>query len=307
MGMNACILIVDDEITIRHYIRHVLSGEKDISNEILEAEDGNKALDILRERRVDLVLCDVSMEGMDGITFLVMMKARKELLDIPVIMLTAEESVEMKVKGFEAGASDYLIKPFDENELIARVRVQLKVKHLQDELKRAKDRYHELSITDYLTGIYNRRYFIGTLVKEFEKARRYHLPLSLVIIDIDHFKQINDTYGHLRGDSVIVEVSQILKSNLRSHDVLARYGGEEFVLLLPMTGKDEAGKTADKLLGLIKEHEFSGLKDSSVTVSIGVCSYPGDGIDNIDKLIARSDDSLYLAKKKGRDRVVVHQ
>jgi diguanylate cyclase (GGDEF)-like protein len=304
---RANILIVDDSPTIREYIKvTLLAAKKQGFNKVLEAENGRDALEILSKHSIDLILCDVLMPEMDGFTFLKEIKANPAYFDIPVIMLTAEESVEKKVKGLESGASDYVTKPFDESELIARVRVHLKIKRLQDELKEANERYRRLSITDDLTGLYNRRYFFEILEREFERAVRYHLPLALVIIDVDHFKEVNDNFGHLQGDVILTEIASLITGNLRSHDIVARYGGEEFVLLLPMASGDTARSVSEKIRRLIERHRFKGAGDHSITVSIGVCTYPTSAVERIDDLISLADGGLYEAKREGRNSVVIH-
>ncbi len=301
------ILIVDDSITIREYIKEALSQTSDTSWHFFEAENGREALDAVHREKIDLVLCDVMMPEMDGFAFLERMKEEPDLSDLPVIMLTAVDAVEKKVRGLQAGASDYLVKPLDESELVARVQVQLKIKQLQDKLKKADERHRKLSITDYLTKIYNRRHFMQILSREFDRARRYDQPLSLIILDIDHFKLVNDEFGHQQGDRILVELARLLKNNIRSHDIIARYGGEEFVVLLPGIDVGDAETVADKLRGLVEQRRFSGVGGRKITVSMGVCSYPGRRVITIDDLIARADKGLYGAKRKGRNRVVVYQ
>jgi diguanylate cyclase (GGDEF)-like protein len=300
------ILIVDDSITVRQYIQGVLSEDGGPLPEFFEAEEGRAALAILDREPVDLVLCDVMMPVMDGFTFLGEMKGRPEQADTPVIMLTAEGSVDMKVRCLEAGASDYVTKPFADAELSARVGVHLKIKFLQDELRRANEKFRDLSITDPLTGLFNRRHFIEILSREYSKAKRHDLPLTFMILDIDHFKRINDTYGHPQGDTVITELSTLLKGNVRVHDIVARYGGEEFVVLLPMTGREDGRMVAEKLRGAVRKTGFTGMDGRPVTVSIGVCALPVACAAGLEGLIAAADDSLYRAKEAGRDRVVVH-
>jgi two-component system, cell cycle response regulator len=296
------VLIIDDSITIRQRIKLELK-KATLFDEYHEARDGAEGLRVVEAHPIDLVLCDVIMPGMDGFEFLAAMKAAEGSADIPVIMLTGQESTEKKIQGLDLGASDYLTKPFDPGELIARVRVQLKIKQLQDDLRNANERYRELSVTDYLTKLFNRRHFMDIFLNEFERAQRYLLPLSFVILDIDHFKSINDTKGHLVGDSVLAELAGVLRHNLRSHDVVARYGGEEFVVLLPMAGADEAVRVAEKLRSRTERYRFSAMDGRSVTISVGVCSYPRKGVDKVDQIIAAADEALYQAKRNGRNVV----
>ena len=297
------ILIIDDSATIRQGIKLVLMQAK-LFDEYLEAPGSAEALEILQQQPIELVMCDIVMPGMDGFEFLSRMKSQPEFRDIPVIMLTGQESVEKKIKGLDLGASDYLTKPFDPGELIARVRVQLKVKRLQDELKTAKQRYKELSITDYLTQIYNRRHFMELFTLEFSRSLRYQFPLSLIIFDIDNFKAINDTYGHLVGDKVIKNIADLISPEIRSHDVFARYGGEEFILMLPQTPLEGAMLVSEKLRDKIAKFDFEGLGRGRVTISLGVATHPTPNIKDTKDLIAAADNALYQAKGRGKNRVV---
>lgn len=299
----AKILIVDDSITIRKAIRYTLTKAA-LFEEILEARDGEEAIAKIEEHNPDIVICDIVMPKLDGFETLKIIKENPKYYDLPIIMLTAQESVEKKVMGLELGASDYLTKPPDHSELIARVKVQMKIKHLQDELKQANERYKELARTDYLTGLFNRRYFMEVFESAFERCRRYSQPLGFVIMDLDHFKKINDTMGHHQGDSVLSEFARLLKEKLRSHDTVARYGGEEFVIALPMATKDECKMVAQKIRKSVEAFNFTGMGEKRVTVSAGAVSYPFKGISKVDELIARADDALYAAKEGGRNCVM---
>ena len=298
------ILIIDDSSTVRHGITLVLKRAR-LFDDYLEAASAAEGLQLLDEHSVEVIICDIVMPGMDGYEFLQIIKNRAEFRDIPVIMLTGQESVDKKVKGLDMGASDYLTKPFDTGELIARVRVQLKVKRLQDELKVANQRYLELSITDYLTQIHNRRHFMDLFEQEFSRALRYNYALSLMIFDLDNFKRINDTKGHLVGDQVLKQVTEIVKPEIRSHDVFARYGGEEFVVLLPQTPKTGARLAAEKIRQKVAQHEFGSFSANDVTISIGLASYPTASINDGQALLNAADDALYKAKANGKNRVEV--
>ena len=236
--MASSILIIDDSKTVRQEILLLLRGIS-LFDDYREASDGNDGLKSLLEHKADLVICDVEMPRMDGFKFIAMMQTRDELKDIPVIMLTGRGDQDMKVKGLDNGACDYVTKPFDPGELVARVKVQLEIKTLQDALKRSNQLLLELSNTDPLTNIFNRRYFMDALEKEFLRAHRKHTPLILALMDIDHFKRINDKFGHPQGDQVLISLAAVIQGELRRYDVIARYGGEEAILLLPETAYDE--------------------------------------------------------------------
>ena len=233
--MPISILVIDDSDSMRSQIIRTLR-EAALFDHCHEARDGIEGFKILIQNRVDLVFCDLIMPKMDGFKFMALMKSNQDLKDIPVIMLTGRGDREFKIRGLETGASDYLTKPFDDGELIARTRVHLKIKALQDELKRSNELLRELSITDPLTHLYNRRFLMDTLEKEFGRIRRKGGSLSLVVLDIDHFKQVNDTYGHQKGDVVLATVAETTRSQLRGYDIAVRYGGEEFMVVLPKPG-----------------------------------------------------------------------
>ena len=297
------VLVIDDSGTIRQGIKMVLQQAK-LFDRILDAASAEEGLEIVRNERMELILCDIVMPGMDGYQFLSTVKGLVEYRDIPVILLTGRDSVESKVRGLDLGASDYVTKPFEADELIARVRVQIKVKRLQDELKIAKQRYKEMSITDFLTGIYNRRHFMELFTLEFSRSRRYDFQLSLMIFDIDNFKSINDTYGHSTGDEVLRVLSQMIREEIRQHDVFARYGGEEFVLMLPQTSASGALSVAEKLRQKVAGHGFESMEGRAITISIGVATYPAPEFETSEKLINAADNALYVAKRSGKNKVV---
>lgn len=301
--MTLTALVIDDSETLRAEILQILK-EASLFDSYLEACDGLEGFKVLLNNRVDLVLCDLEMPRMDGFRFLAMMRAREEFQDVPVIILTGREDRDTKIRGLEQGASDYLTKPFDAGELVARVRVQLKVKSLQDELKRSNDMLRTLSITDPLTHLHNRRHLMEMVEKEFQRASRKGAHLSLIILDIDYFKKVNDTYGHQEGDRVLTILADIVRRRLRSYDLAARYGGEEFVLLLPETPVHEAMAIAERLRLEVQEHIFDGsLQGQVLTISLGVATYPSSRIESIDSLFRQADEALYRAKQSGRNRV----
>ena len=211
------VLIIDDSEAVRLRVQEVLAQEPKVSR-VLTASDGIAGFKLLTEHPVDLILCDLIMPVLDGFKFLALKQTKKELADIPVIMLTGEEDIRAKVRGLEAGAHDYLTKPFDAHELLARLRIHLKLKDLQDALKEKNLRLEQLSRTDELTGLNNRRYFMEMLRTEFRRAERYGEAFVLVMVDIDHFKRVNDTYGHLMGDRALVTVAQRLTQSARTQE-----------------------------------------------------------------------------------------
>jgi diguanylate cyclase (GGDEF)-like protein len=301
--MSNSVLIIDDSEAVRERIIKTLESFN-LFERYYEAEDGLEGFKKLLSSPVDIILCDLEMPRIDGFKFLNMMKSRPELQDTPVIMLTSRDDRDLKIKGLEQGASDYITKPFDAEELVARVRIHLKIKNLQDDLKRTNELLLELSNTDHLTGIFNRRYLMEALGKEVQRNLRKGGDLSLIILDIDHFKQVNDAYGHLQGDSVLQKVAQLLQKELRAYDTAARYGGEEFIAVLPDATLEEATCVANRVRTSVHTNRFSGpLSKLSLTVSIGVAWFSSPGCTTVDSFIKLADDALYRAKVNGRNRV----
>jgi diguanylate cyclase (GGDEF)-like protein len=305
-GNMATLLIIDDSKKIREQIKEALTLTS-IFDDVLEANNGIEGFKLLIDNKVDLVICDVVMPSIDGFKFLTMTKSRQEYADLPIIMLTGEASMEKKIEGLEKGASDYLTKPFDGGELIARVKVQLKLKGLQDELKKSNVLLKDLSNTDSLTKLNNRRYIMEILESEFERGLRYESFLSILMIDLDHFKDINDKYGHQTGDRILSEIGDILNKVRRKSDYPGRYGGEEFIVVLPHSDQTGAKSLAERLRQKIEDHPFISPASDTIqlTVSIGTATYPAAGIHSAAELIKEADRALYQAKEAGRNKVVV--
>lgn len=302
--MASRVLIVDDNATIRNEIKAVLLRDGGFTH-FLEAADGLTAFKVIMETPPDLVLCDLVMPGFDGLKFLGLKASRKELEQIPVIMLTAEDDLDRKAEILARGASDYVTKPFHEKELLARVRIHTKLKRLQDELREMNARLEALSVTDALTGLANRRLLISRLDEEVRRARRTRAPLAVIMIDIDHFKEVNDTHGHAMGDVVLRNIGTMLNASLRTTDLAARYGGEELTLVLPYTDGPAAIQVAEQL-----RQKFAALDhllgDATIrkTVSMGVSARAGQAaMPDAEALLNKADEALYRAKQGGRNRV----
>jgi len=280
--------------------------------EVIWVENGKSAIKTAKTQRIDIILLDLVLPDMSGNEVCRWLKLQEDTKGIPIIMLTVKDDLNDKVAGLEAGADDYLPKPYNEIELNARIYASLRTKALQDELKKKNRQLEDLlrqveimAITDQLTGIYNRRRLATVLEKEFKRSIRYKTPLSCLMIDIDHFKRINDRFGHHAGDMVIREIAQILAKNAREIDTVARWGGEEFIALFPQTEKEGAMQPASRILNTIAEHPFPEIGDEQITVSIGIASVPDPSIDTEEKLLHSSDIALYTAKKNGRNRIEI--
>jgi diguanylate cyclase (GGDEF)-like protein len=303
---KAKILFVEDSKTQASAIKDFLERN---GYDVVLAENGTSAIDIAKSTPLDIILLDLILPDISGNEVCRWLKLNQDTREIPIIMLTVKGSVPDKVTGLEAGADDYMHKPFDEIELNARIYACLRTKALQDELKRKNRQLLELlekveilASTDPLTALFNRRRFEVVLEQEFKRATRYNSPLACLMIDIDYFKKINDGHGHHTGDKVLQEIAEIIQTTVRETDVTARWGGEEFVVLLPQTEKDAALHSASRVLKAISTHKFKNLTDKEITVSIGIASLPNPSIDSGERLIDASDIAMYEAKRKGRNR-----
>jgi two-component system, cell cycle response regulator len=298
------VLIVDDARSNRTHVSELLL-ETQLCDECLFAEDGLVAFKMLRDTPVDLVVCDLNMPRCDGLKFL-RLKATDPALDsVPVIVLTGAEDRARKVQALSSGASDYVVKPFDPSELAARIRVHLKVRKLQAKLVGANRELVRLVNLDPLTDVFNRRQLMLRLDEEFLRSRRYDRPFSFVLLDIDHFKRVNDTYGHQAGDAAMVEVAAVLKATLRCHDSVARYGGEEFAVILPETPAENGVIAAERIRAAVEARTIAHEEQSiRVTASLGVAAFPHTLVDKPSDLISLADAALYDAKRCGRNRVV---
>jgi diguanylate cyclase (GGDEF)-like protein len=299
LARNGRILVVDDAMENIQILHHALRDE----HEVLFALDGEKALQIALEQQPDLILLDAVMPGMDGYAVCAALRGSPRLQDIPVIFVTALSQPEDETRALEAGAVDFISKPFNVAVVRARVRSQLTI-------KRQADAMRELSMTDGLTGVANRRSFNDTVDVEWRRCARAGLPLSVIMIDIDHFKLYNDHYGHQAGDACLQQVSAAMKRcATRPQDLLARYGGEEFILLLPQEGLDGTEVVAQRILDEVRKlaipHAASPTA-AHVTLSMGLAnvSAPADGSD-ASALIRAADANLYRAKQTGRDRYCI--
>jgi len=309
------VLIVDDSKAVREMVRDVLAREGLFGN-FYEAGNGEEAIEALKSGScIDLVLMDLIMPKVDGIKLISWIRGTNSCRDLPILVLSVEGRGEMKAKGLNLGASDYVVKPFDEGELVARIKLLLKRKDVQDDLKRKNvelvkinEELKKLAVTDELTQLFNRSYFLEQLSTEMNRSVRYKVPMTLLMVDLDNFKKVNDTFGHLAGDEVLKDVAAILPQCVRESDVVGRYGGEEFVICLVHTDKDAAMVPAERVRSSVADKVYAFSEGTfRTTASIGVVYFGGDPTVGRDELIKRADAALYRAKADGKNRIVVYE
>jgi diguanylate cyclase (GGDEF)-like protein len=295
----ATVLITDDSLVVRAVVRAHLETA---GHRVVEAEDGEDAIAQCHESPPDVILLDIEMPGLDGYEVLAELKSDVELRDVPVVFLTDRTSMDDVLAGLRGGAHDYLKKPFEPAELVARVAAALNVKKLQDQLRERNADLDRLSRTDVLTGLRNRRHLEEELVRHHDEARRHHDQLCLLLLDIDHFKRVNDTYGHPAGDVVLAEFAQLLRDGLRVGDIAGRWGGEEFLVVLPRTGRDGAMQVAERIrLSTAGASITAEGQHVAITVSGGCAVGP---VSSADDLVRAADTLLYAAKAGGRNRIL---
>jgi two-component system, cell cycle response regulator len=292
MKAKSKVLMIDDAKAMHGIVKARLSGD---GVEFHSALSGEEGISLALTIEPDVILLDVEMPAPDGFEVCRRLKDNPALSNIPVIFLTGASSTEEKVRGLNLGAIDYITKPFDAAELQARVRVSLRNKELLDLLSKK-------AMIDGLTGLYNRGYLNQRLKEELAHASRYDRPLSCIMLDVDHFKSINDTHGHGFGDMVLNEIAGIVQKVSRAEDITCRYGGEEFAILARETAADAAMALAERLRAAIETAKFSrGAISVSVTVSLGV----SDLSDGNQDIVDRADRALYESKHNGRNRATL--
>jgi len=295
------VLVVDDRENSTRAIRKALPPPfeveivTDLAEAVARAASGT----------FDLIMISGLLKSGDGLRLCTQIRTIDGLRQTPVVLIADAEQTELVMRALDLGVNDYVIRPIDPNELRARVRTQLRRKLYQERLRNTVSSAVELAVTDPLTGLYNRRYLDAHLVSALARASASGKPLCLLIFDIDHFKEINDTYGHEAGDDVLKDFSERLRRGVRGIDLVSRYGGEEFMLVMPETDADFAGTVAERLRCDVEKEPFLTRSGAQipVTVSIGIAEWRGSS-DTAEALVRRADEALYSAKKTGRNRVV---
>lgn len=292
------VLVIEDHPDQRDLLAIVLQRE---GYRVITAANGVEAIEKLENEPVQIALSDIMMPKMDGFELIKRIRRNPALKNIYLILITARIQEGDRVRGLDLGADDYITKPFSFSELLARIRVGSRVVQYQQHLE------YQTQV-DSLTSLFNRRAFEKKIQEEFERSKRYHNPLSLLILDIDNFKMINDTYGHHGGDAALVRISETFREKTRQSDFAARYGGEEFVLILPETDQDSALQVAGKIHESIRTCSFgTTARPFRLTVSIGVSSTSARFYSDWRELLNDADQALYLAKNTGKDRVEIWQ
>jgi len=296
------VVVIDDDPSILRLLSQILTTS---GMNVTSCMSGMEGVEVLETREWDLCLLDRGLPDLDGLEICRRIKAEPRFDARRVIIVSGYESIDARVQALDLGADDYITKPFHPTELLARVNASRRVVEMQQELVAMAHQLEQLSSRDGLTGIFNRSHFATTLEAAFSHAHRYHRPLSIALIDVDRFKDLNDSFGHPAGDVVLAEVADRFSRSIRRSDYLARYGGEEFVVLLPETDLDEAVKFGEKLRAVVDGAPIpvgEGL-EVHATVSVGTASYTHTQFGSPSEMVVAADQALYRAKRNGRNRV----
>lgn len=299
----ATLLLIDHSDIHRAQLRAAIEPAE-LFGEIIEASDGIAGLRVVLDKRVDLVLCRLEHAGLDGTKLLPILREQPGIAEAPVVFLASGDDPERRARMLDAGASDVIALPVHFGELVARLRIHLRQKRLQDDLRVKNETLARLSTVDGLTGLRTRRYVDDVLSIEFLRAQRYASPLTILMGDIDHFERVNDDYGHLAGDAALRGVASILLHDLRRTDVAGRSGGQEILVVLAQNELSGARILAERWRAAVEEARFADPAGQvlGVTLSIGVASLDGE-MASPEALVGAADAALYRAKSRGRNRV----
>jgi len=301
---GAKILIVDDDVIQSKHMSEELSNDYTV----VMLDEPEKAVDEACRDNYDLVILSTQLCDMDGLRLNSQLRSHEKARHIPILLLIEEGDDRTLEKGLEMGANDYIMTPLDINEMVARVKTQIRRKKYQDALR---DNYHQsvsLAVTDGLTGLYNRHFLNAHLQNLFTLSKTSNKPLSIIMMDMDHFKSVNDTYGHNVGDEILKQLAEIILGSIRSSDLATRFGGEEFVVVMPETDIEQGNILAERIRSRVDEHDFKITHEVGMikkTISIGVAEL-SDAIGTPTEFIQKSDEALYEAKETGRNKVVLY-
>lgn len=301
---RARILVLDDNEIDAAKIQSTLQQDDD---EIIVASSVEEAQSLLRAERFDLVIVSLRLREQDALRFCGQMRANEATRHTPILVVAEDDDTDRLAKGLDLGINDYLIKPMDRQELLARTRTQIRRQRFQERLRDNYERSLAMALTDSLTGLYNRRYLTTHMAALIERLTENGKPLAVLMFDIDFFKQINDSFGHAVGDEVLVELSRRVVQNVRSVDTVARLGGEEFIVLMPDTDETVASTVAERLRANVAKDPFrvrgADGEALQITISVGAAMFDPDA-DDVDSVIKKADDALYEAKRTGRNKTV---
>lgn len=305
-NMSGRVLVIESDRFTSGKMRTALENK---SCTVTLAATAREATELADNQAYDLIIVSLFLEDGDGLRLCSHFRSAAKTRGLPILLVIEQEQLQGLVKGLEMGVNDYLIRPIDGNELWARVRTQLRRKRYHDLLQEDYQRSLSLALTDSLTGLYNRRYLTSHLESMVERARTGAKPLSVLMIDIDYFKAVNDTYGHAAGDEVLRATAIEIGRGVREFDLTARIGGEEFVVVMPDTTGAAAMGVAERLCNSIAGHQVQVAsldKSLNVTASIGIATLLGPS-ESATNLLNRADEAMYRAKKSGRNRVIAHE
>jgi two-component system cell cycle response regulator len=295
------ILVVDNRVPFAERLRSILSGR----HEVTVVDDAQRAVSRASDETFELIIISLDMEKVDALRLCSQLKSLERTRQTPILIIVDPEDHPRLLKALDMGVNDYLMRPIDKQELLARVNTQLRRRRYTEQLRSNVQATIEAAVTDALTGLFNRRYMESQLTAHVDQATHRGRALSILALDIDHFKAINDAHGHDAGDQVLKELALRLKRNVRNLDIVCRTGGEEFIIILPDTDQESAERVAERIRRAVSAKHFSGGKAGllNMTISIGVAVLDGSH-DSMDDLLKRADQALYRAKREGRNRVI---
>jgi two-component system cell cycle response regulator len=300
---NASVLLVEGFAPAAQRVVQVLSKDGDT---VEVCDNLAKAQELASSNRFDLIITNIQVGGEDGLRLCSHLRSSEETRQTPILLIVEEFDMPRLIKGLDIGASDYLMKPIDPNELLARVRIQIRRRRYQDRLRANYERSLSLALTDSLTGLYNRRYAMRHMEGLMDRVKTSGKALSVLVCDLDHFKNVNDTYGHAAGDEVLKQFAQRATASMRNFDMVARTGGEEFVCLLPDTDGQAALKVAERLCARIADvpMKVEGAPNGEITVTVSIGLAATSKVMSGEELLKIADAALYRAKQSGRNRVI---
>jgi two-component system cell cycle response regulator len=302
---DAKILLVDDDSVQANQLIEKISH---INKNIKLVSNPDEAIDVANKGEFDLAVISTQLVNADGLRICSQLRSHEQTRNMSILIVIEEDDNQSMLKGMEIGVNDYIATPVDTNELVARAKTLIRRKKYQDALRSNFKTSISLAVTDGLTGLYNRRFMDTHIEQLVKEAQDYQKPLAVLMMDIDHFKRVNDTFGHNVGDEVIKEFAQRILRSVRPSDLAVRYGGEEFVVILPGTLKEDAKVVADRLRNNIEKVPFTVSTEEGIlskTVSIGIAGLKPN--ETAEQILKRADDALYKAKNGGRNQCIVSE